>query len=303
MTAAPGPAADFRDRQDSGAGSRGGWQGRAFVLSAALLWSASGFFAKAPLFVGWPGPVLAFWRAAFACVLLVPCVRRPSWSLGLIPMVLTFALMNVTYLSAMAQAEASVAIWLQNTAPMWVFLVGVFALGEPVHPRDWGLLVLSALGVGLILFRELQGATPGAVVYGLASGVTYAGVMLWIRRLRHHDSAWLIALNHVGTALLLAPVAWLAPTWPQGWQWLFLAGFGMLQMGAPYFLFARGLRLIPSHQAASLALLEPLLVPVWVYVAWGREPSYQAPTPWTLAGGALILAGLSYRHFGGRRGA
>jgi len=40
-------------------------------------------------------------------------------------MVLVFALMNATYLSAMAQAEASVAIWLQNTAPVWTIAGGL----------------------------------------------------------------------------------------------------------------------------------------------------------------------------------
>ena len=53
---------------------------RLLVLTAAVLWSTSGFFVKAPYLAGWPGPVIAFWRAAFACVVLWPLVRRPTWS-------------------------------------------------------------------------------------------------------------------------------------------------------------------------------------------------------------------------------
>ena len=55
-------------------------RGRLLVLTAAVLWSTSGFFAKAPLFEEWPldqrGICLAFWRALFACLLLVPLVLR-----------------------------------------------------------------------------------------------------------------------------------------------------------------------------------------------------------------------------------
>src|SRR3954468_8624 len=79
---------------------------RLLVLAAALLWSTSGVFVKAPQFKGWPGPALAFWRAAFACVVLWPLVRRPQWSWKLLPATATFAVMNYTYLTAMAKGTA-----------------------------------------------------------------------------------------------------------------------------------------------------------------------------------------------------
>ena len=69
---------------------------RLLVLAAATLWSTSGFFVKAPYLAGWPGPVLAFWRAAFACVVLWPLVRRPQWSWKLLPTTATFVAMNYT---------------------------------------------------------------------------------------------------------------------------------------------------------------------------------------------------------------
>jgi drug/metabolite transporter, DME family len=68
-------------------GARIIWAGRLQIMAAALLWSTSGFFAKAPSVEEWPGPVLAFWRAVFASVLLVPQVRNPRWSWGLVPLV------------------------------------------------------------------------------------------------------------------------------------------------------------------------------------------------------------------------
>jgi drug/metabolite transporter (DMT)-like permease len=268
-------------------------QARLLVLTAAIMWSTSGFFVKAPYLAGWPGPALAFWRAAFACVVLWPLVRRPQWSWKLIPATATFAAMNYAFLTAMAKGSAANAIWLQLTAPVWVLIVGVFVFGERAVWRDWLLILFAAAGVAVILFYESRGESLEAVMWGLASGVFYAGVVLSLRQLRHLESAWLVALNHLVTAIVLAPMAFRGEHFPTGVQWLLLAGLGIVQMGLPYVLFARGLKSIPGHEATGIGLIEPLLVPVWVYLAWGDKPEW-----WTLVGGGLILAGLVVRYFG-----
>src|SRR5262249_12399549 len=126
----------------------------------------------------------------------------------------------------------------------------------------------------------------------------YGGVVLSLRQLRTMESAWLTALNHLVTAIVLAPAA-LSRLWsadaaalvPSGIQWPFLAGLGIVQIGLPYVLFARGRRRIRGHEATGIALIEPLLVPVWVYLAWGDKPAW-----WTLVGGGLILTGLAIRY-------
>jgi drug/metabolite transporter (DMT)-like permease len=153
-------------------------------------------------------------------------------------------------------------------------------------------------GVGLILGFEIGGQSPLGIVFGLLGGVTYAGVVLSLRHLRHEDGAWLVFLNNLTTAVLFLPFVLHYDMWPTGKQTLYLAGFGMFQMGLPYLLFARGVRCVTGHEAAGIVLLEPILVPVWVYLAWRHVPSYQAPQWWTLAGGALILLGLGLRYAG-----
>ncbi len=282
---------------------------RLMALSAAILWSTSGLFAKAPYFALWPGPLLAFWRAAFACVVLFPLVRKPQWSWRLVPAAATFALMNFTYLSAMAstaKGAAANAIWLQSTAPVWVLAAGVFVFRERAIFRDWLLIVFCLAGIGIILAGGLHSgarADRDAVLYGVASGVFYAGVVLSLRQLRDLEAAWIVTLNHLVTAIVLSPYlfTWTSgwPTlndfWPQGIQWPLLLGFGVLQMGLPYVLFARSLKTIPGHQASGIGLVEPLLMPIWVWLAYGDVPTW-----WTLAGGGLILAGLVLRYVGSR---
>ena len=170
--------------------------GRLLILVAAVMWSTSGLFAKVPLFADWPlqvaglpvrGPLLAFWRAVFASLVLLPFVRQPCWTWKLAPMVLMYAVMNYTFLAALTLTTEANAIWLQHTAPAWIFLIGVFAFHEPVHPRDGWLLGCCLAGVGLILSFELGGQAPLGIVLGLLGGVTYAGVVLSLRHLRDED--------------------------------------------------------------------------------------------------------------------
>lgn len=265
-------------------------RGRWLILAAALLWSSSGFFAKADVFVGWPGPLLAFWRAVFACLVLLPFVRRPSWSPWLVPMTMCFVGMNWSYLTAMTDGRAATAIWLQSTSPLWVLLASAIFLRERFGRADVWLVALGLAGVAIILFFELQGASGSSVFFGLLSGLLYAGVVLSLRYLRSSDSAWLVAFNLMVTAVVLSPYAFLSDISPAGGQWLYLVGFGMLQMGVPYLLFARGVRYISGHEASGIVLAEPVLVPVWAYVVWDEAITWPI-----VVGGALIFSGLALR--------
>jgi drug/metabolite transporter (DMT)-like permease len=132
---------------------------------------------------------------------------------------------------------------------------------------------------------------------GILSGVTYAGVILSIRSMPQEDPAWLIAVNHIVTALLVAPIVlWLGSAIPTGSLWLVLAALGIFQMGLPYFLFAHGLKSTPSHIAALITLLEPILLPIWVHWTRHGDPDYVSPGWWTWVGAGLILLGLFTRY-------
>ena len=221
----------------------------------------------------------------------MPAVRKPRWDPKLIPLCAAFIVMNITYLSAMTLSTAANAIWLQSTAPWWVLLIGVAFLGESL-PRGQRLpLVIGGVGLAIILGFEVQGQARVGVLCGLVSGLAYSCVVLSLRALRALDTVWIVALAHLVTATCIFPYILYLGIWPSTSQLPVLAGFGMLQMAVPYVLFARGLRAITSQEATVIGLLEPILLPVWVYLVWG-----EVPAPWTLVGGALILAGLAMQY-------
>jgi drug/metabolite transporter (DMT)-like permease len=282
------------------------WRGTAIVLLAAVLWSTSGFFVKSPAFQDWPdqsrGLLLAFWRALFASALLAFFVRRVEWNWRLMVSAGCFAAMNTSYLTSMVYCEATLAIWLQYTSPIWVLLGGWWWFGEVPDRRErypWLLLFAGVFVV--ILFGPGAGSWLG-VFLGALSGFFFAGVVLSLRWLRGVDPAWVVLVNHLFTAILILPIVWWQGIWPEGWQqWSLLALFGGLQMGLPYVLFAFAIKHISSREASALLLLEPLFLPVWVYLAYHHLPDYQPPATAVMVGGGMILCGLAWRYALSRR--
>ena len=278
---------------------------RLLIVLAALMWSTHGLFVKSPLMGDWPsewqGLLLAFWRSFFVALFLLPLVRKPRLTWRLLPLVIAFPSMSVMFFSSMALSTTANAIWLQYLAPVWVTLVGVTLLGEKMTRRDWVLLACGVTGVGVILAFELtaaarQGASPWGMLLGVGSGVAYAGVILSLRQLRDLSSLWIVTAGQVASAVVLLPAVVAIGVWPSGTQWLWLAGFAMLQFGLPYLLFARALREVPGHEAAGIVLLEPVLAPLWTWLAWHEQPAW-----WTLLGAGFILAGLLLRYAGQRK--
>jgi len=268
-------------------------RGRLLVVAAAVLWSLSGFFVKSPWLADLSGLTIAFYRCLFAFVVLLPFVRlsRVRWHPVLLPMVGFFASMNLLLMWSMTLTTSANSILLQYTAPLWMFVASVTLLGEKVDRRNVAALVLGMVGVGVILANFLGGAEAAGVLMGLGAGVSYGGVVVCLRVLREHDPFVLVALNHGVSALVLLPWVVGSGGLPGGDALLTLALFGIVQMALPYLLFTRGVRTVSPQEAGVIALLEPIVNPLWVFLLWG-EPVATA----TLIGGAFILLGLVVRY-------
>lgn len=279
--------------------------GRVLILLAAVLWSTSGFFAKSPIFDNLGDSkvvVLGFWRSVFAALLVMFLIRRWRWDWRLLAMGASFAAMTWTFMSALVITEASLAIWLQYLAPAWVVVLSWLLFREAPDRSNRWMLLFAIVGVCVILsgqFLKLEKAAFSwwGIEAGLLSGVFFAGVIVMLRRLRDFDAMQLVFVNQVVTGLALLPAVVQHGQLPSSVQWVYLIGFGLLQFGTPYILFSYGVRQVSSHEASGLGLLEPLLVPLWVFLAWRKHPEYEPPSGWTLVGGALILVGLGLQIF------
>src|SRR4051794_16704049 len=102
------------------------WPGRLLILAAAVLWSTSGAFTR---FLGEPTPLhldeprlgplqIAAGRVFFAGLALLPLLRRADLSFrpATALTAVSFAVMNATFVWALALGTAANAILLQYTA-------------------------------------------------------------------------------------------------------------------------------------------------------------------------------------------
>jgi len=298
---------------------------RGLLVLAAVLWSTGSLFSRLlteGTGLGLESPRLTpiqitFWRGLFAGLSLLPLVRwkqvrvRPSMA----AMVGCFAVMSGLYVSALVLGNAANAIFLQNTAPVWVYLIGVYVLGHAADNRTFRAMLLAMVGAMVIVIGNWPWHLTGdaltreveILLMAVGSGFMYALVVLFLNHLKAESPAWLMVLNLVGSAAVLGVVVlargggsafavWLDT--PTAAQLGFLAVFGFLQMAMAYWLFARSLRVVSPQEAGLITLLEPVLNPVWAYLI---APDRETPTVWTCVGGGVLLLALAWR-YGFRRG-
>jgi len=278
-------------------------RGRLCVIAAALLWSTGSAFAKVltretPL--GLHSPTLdpmqiASLRVLFAGLVLLPLLRRRDFSFRpmMVATAICFALLNVSFMTAMMKGTAANAVLLQYTAPLWLYLAGIWFLGEQADRRAGLSVAIGLVGIATIVYGGWQDAQVDTVLTALASGILFASVMLCLRRLHDTSSLLVTTINLLFAGLVLLPFA-LRQAMPSAAQLSVLVVYGAFQMALPYWLMARGLRSVSPQEASTLTLLEPLLSPLWAYLA---SPATETPTVYTLAGGVFILGALAYRYW------
>ena len=224
-----------------------------------------------------------------------PPLDRPGASAGILDTLLSlrpaalscvvfFTIMTACFILANVKTEAANAIILQYTSTFWIFGLSPWLLGEKPRTKDLWILGIAMAGIAVIFAGNAATDLTGLAL-ALASGLFYALLTMMIRRMRDSDSAAVTVLNNLGSALLLLPVVLLVGGLAVSTRSLLLLVFmGVVQFGFPYYLYALGLARVPAHQAVLMTLLEPVLVPVWTYLAVGEEVP-----PTTFIGGGVIL--------------
>jgi drug/metabolite transporter (DMT)-like permease len=267
------------------------------VLIAALMWSTSGAFVKS---LKLPEVTITVYRAGIAGATLLGLVlifrRRVSFDRRMVAMALCFTLMNYWFMASMSRTTAANTLFLQYTAPLWMTLAGVTFLKEVPNRRSLVAVGIGMIGITILILGSLgerEGFSWG-IGFGILSGLGYAGVAVFLRVLRHHDPMWLAAVNQLSAGAFAALYFGsqvssrndLMP--PSGWTFVALAVFAVFQLALPYALFGWGLRSVSAQEAGVLTLLEPMLNPVWTFLAARELPSLP-----TMIGGVILTGALA----------
>jgi drug/metabolite transporter, DME family len=261
---------------------------RLYLVAGAVLWSTGGFFIKE---IDAGATSITFFRCLFAGLLLAPVVagrRFPGASDMLVSIVL-FALLLGLYVGATKETTAANAIFLQYTAPLYVIALAPAILGERLRSSDVVPFAICLTGIAVLFIGNWGSGDVGGLLLGAGSGFFYGLFLIWLRRITYADPIAITFANCMGVAVLFSFALLKRDVDVEDLSLLFV--MGAVQFALPYLLFTRGLRDVESAEASLLALIEPVLNPVWVALFYGEQPTVA-----TVIGGAIIIAGLAVRY-------
>jgi drug/metabolite transporter, DME family len=264
---------------------------RVLLAVAAILFSTGGAAIKAIHLTAWQ---VASFRSGIAALVLLAALpeSRRRWSWRIAPVAIAYAATLILFVVANRLTTAANAIFLQSTAPLFILLLAPLVLHEKITRGDIVYMLVVLAGVTLFFAgAEAPLATApdpkrGNVV-ALASGVTYALMLVGLRWLaRHGEGSSALAATTLGNifafviALPMAlPVAHAAPA-----DVAVLLYVGVVQVGLAYVLLTRGIRHVPAVEATTLLMLEPAMNPFWSWLIHGEQPGALP-----LLGGAIII--------------
>lgn len=268
---------------------------RSKIVAAAVLFSTGGAAIKWCGFDAWQ---LAGFRAAIALLTiltLIPEARRGwSWRTALVGF--AYATTTLLYVQANKHTTAASAIFLQSSSPLFILLLAPWLLGEHATRRD--LAQMAVMGAGLALFflgSDRPSATAPDPVLGNAlaamCAVTWAFTVIGYRWLaaRGASIATAAASGNL-TASIVALLAAQPLVAGRPLDWGVVVFLGVCQLGIPYLFMARAIPQLRALDVGLLLLIEPVLNPIWAWIAHGETPGVA-----TLIGGALILSSTAIR--------
>lgn len=183
-------------------------------------------------------------------------------------------------------APADVVVFVVFLAPVGIALVAPRALGERPDAATLAALAIAVVGFALVTGPSLDGASAVGVAYAAVSAGLLVVLVVASKPLAETLGGLRLARLELGGAgVVLLPVAfttdWSAPTRN---QWLALGVLGLVHTGIGVAIYLHALGRVPATSVGILGYLEPVGVVAfsWLLLA-------EAPTPATVAGGALIV--------------
>ena len=276
----------------------------AVVLGVALVAiSLAAIFVR---FADAPGVVVAFWRMAIACLVLLPFTLR---ALRRTPLGVTSGWASLaagvllgihfaTWISSLSYTSVAASVTLVATIPLWVAILSWLVLGQaPTLAVVLGVLTAVA-GGAVIAFGDLAGtsAAGSAPLLGnalaLIGAVSAAGYLLLGRAAQRHGLSLqaYVGVAYAVAALVLLPLPALFSLsyvdYPAATAlWIVLLALVPQLVGHTGINYA--LKHLDPTKVATATLMEPVgagLAAWWLFT--------ELPGPLTLVGAALVLLGV-----------
>lgn len=265
------------------------------VFLSALFWSIGGSIAR---YLETPDSwTVVFWRSLWAAVFLMAFMlwrdgpagtRKLFTGMGKpgLAVAACFAVCSGSFVVALAYTTVANVVLVGAAVPLFAALMSWLILGQTIRPSTWIAIATVLAGVGVMVSGSFTGAvSPIGDGLALLIAIGFATATVITRRYSNVRMAPATCLGVIAAGLVAATQASTIAVSQPDMIWLVV--FGAVNLGLGFALFTSGARLIPAALAALLGTFEPILAPIWVWLAHGEVPSAR-----TLIGGAIVMAAL-----------
>lgn len=262
------------------------------LIVCGLVWGSIGVIVKE---VDVPAAVIVFFRLSLGSlsVLLWWTIRGRASELRmgthralLFATGAVLALHWVAFFEAYKRLSVATTILIVYVGPVLIAAAAPAVLGERLERRTIWALALSMIGIGLIAVPSASAGDAFGLVCAAVAAVSFAALVLMLKKLTPHYSPAAITVWQLGfAALLLSPaligasgneIVRAAPS---------LLALGVVHTGLTGILYVSALSIVPAQQVSILVYLEPVTAVLWAWAVLSESPTLA-----TLAGGVLIVA-------------
>jgi drug/metabolite transporter (DMT)-like permease len=263
-----------------------------FMIVAAICWSSGGILVRAlSITNAWE---IVFWRSAFMAAFVIGvltvmhgrgmpaaviAVGRPGLLSGLF-LAGTFFF----FIGSLTHTTVANTFVLMSVSPFLAALAGRLILGESVPARTWIAISVAFAGIVVMFADSLDAGRLAGNLLALGVSCCFAGQVTVLRK--YHARVDMLPQVLVAGVVSLVVALLLSPPFAAtGRDLAILALMGCVQLGVGCLLATAASRHLSATEIGLLALLEPIIGPLWVWGFMGERPDDAA-----LAGGMVVLA-------------
>lgn len=262
------------------------------MVVAAICWSSGGILVR-QLSINnvWE---IVFWRSVFmalfvAGVLVVIHGRRMPAAVAAVgkPGLMSGLFLAGTFfffIGSLTRTTVANTFVLMSVSPFLAALAAKLILRESVPTRTWIAMTVAFGGIIVMFADALDAGRLAGNLLALGVSCCFAAQVTVLRR--YHATVDMLPQVMIAGLISLAAALALSPPFVATPRDLaVLALMGCVQLGTGCLLATAASKHLSATELGLLALLEPILGPLWVWVLMGENPGAA-----TLTGGAIVLA-------------
>jgi len=258
------------------------------TVLAAIVWSTGGLLVK---LISLDAFTILFYRSFYAGLFFLIAFRSEALKFDRRALLvsLCYAPLLICFVTATKMTTAANAIFLQYISPAIVLVLEPRIMKTKMQNYNILTVILCTVGLSFFLLEQKSGHHWMGDALALLSGFFSAGLILSLKLSNRSQQMSGILLGNFWVVLICIPWFVRSENPPMD-EHLMMAFLGLIQIGLGYLLFTYGQRRIPAIESSLIALLEPILNPIWVIIGFHEIPSF-----WSLVGGFVILSTLAIR--------